>query len=70
MVSNPPLVRGGTREDGETLAPPLARGAGGALSQQPGEALDETLTPPLARGAGGAGGTHLIEHCSSVESIF
>ena len=23
---NPPLIRGGTREDGETLAPPLARG--------------------------------------------
>ncbi|MEZ2285322.1 HEAT repeat domain-containing protein [Microcoleus sp.] len=55
---NPPLVRGGTREDGEqtredeTLAPPLARGAGGVLSQQLPE-LDETLTPPLARGAGG-----------------
>ncbi|MEG4575422.1 HEAT repeat domain-containing protein [Microcoleus sp. N3A4] len=56
---NPPLVRGGTRDDGEqtredeTLAPPLARGAGGVLSQQLGEALDETLAPPLARGAGG-----------------
>ncbi|MCC3590241.1 NACHT domain-containing protein [Microcoleus sp. PH2017_28_MFU_U_A] len=55
---NPPLVRGGTREDGEqtredeTLAPPLARGAGGVLSQQLREA-GETLTPPLARGAGG-----------------
>ncbi|MEG4120009.1 NACHT domain-containing protein [Microcoleus sp. N9_B4] len=55
---NPPLVRGGTREDGEqtredeTLAPPLARGAGGVLSQQLPEAA-ETLTPPLARGAGG-----------------
>jgi predicted NACHT family NTPase len=50
---NPPLVRGGTREDestelDETLAPPLARGAGGVLSQQLGEALDETLAPPLA----------------------
>src|SRR4028119_2522507 len=55
---NPPLVRGGTREDestelDETLAPPLARGPGGVLSQQPPEALDETLAPPLARGAGG-----------------
>ncbi|MEG4806898.1 HEAT repeat domain-containing protein [Microcoleus sp. F8-D3] len=56
---NPPLVRGGTRDDGEqtredeTLAPPLARGAGGVLSQQLREALDETLTSPLARGAGG-----------------
>ncbi|MEG4072546.1 HEAT repeat domain-containing protein [Microcoleus sp. Pol14C2] len=56
---NPPLVRGGTRDDGEqtredeTLAPPLARGAGGDLSQQLREALDETLAPPLARGAGG-----------------
>ncbi|MGB7890504.1 MAG: NACHT domain-containing protein, partial [Microcoleus sp.] len=42
---NPPLVRGGTREDGEeiqedeTLAPPLARGAGGVLAQQLREAL-------------------------------
>ena len=36
---NPPLVRGGTREDGETLPPPLARGAGGVLSQQLREAL-------------------------------
>jgi energy-coupling factor transporter ATP-binding protein EcfA2 len=50
---NPPLVRGGTREDGETLAPPLARGAGGVLSQQLPEALDEILAPPEARGAGG-----------------
>jgi energy-coupling factor transporter ATP-binding protein EcfA2 len=63
---NPPLVRGGTREEGdilppffptqnteETLAPPLARGAGGVLSQQVGEELEEPLTPPLARGAGG-----------------
>uniref|UniRef100_UPI001556FA1B NACHT domain-containing protein n=1 Tax=Microcoleus asticus TaxID=2815231 RepID=UPI001556FA1B len=55
---NPPLVRGGTRKDGEhtredeTLAPPLPRGAGGVLSQQLGEA-GETLTPPLPRGAGG-----------------
>ena len=41
---NPPLVRGGTREDestelDETLAPPLPRGAGGVLSQQLREAL-------------------------------
>ncbi|MEG4250899.1 HEAT repeat domain-containing protein [Microcoleus sp. Pol10D4] len=42
---NPPLLRGGTREDGEqtredeTLAPPLARGAGGVLAQQLREAL-------------------------------
>ena len=42
---NPPLVRGGTREDGdgkqegETLTPPLLRGAGGDLSQQLREAL-------------------------------
>ncbi len=42
---NPPLVRGGTREEGEnrgedeTLTPPLARGAGGVLSQQLREAL-------------------------------
>ena len=50
---NPPLVRGGTREDGETFAPPLARKVRGVLSQQPGEALNETLAPPLARGAGG-----------------
>jgi predicted NACHT family NTPase len=50
---NPPLVRGGTREDGETLALPEARGAGGVISQQLGEALDETLTPPEARWAGG-----------------
>ncbi|MEG4517254.1 MULTISPECIES: HEAT repeat domain-containing protein [unclassified Microcoleus] len=55
---NPPLVRGGTRDDestelDETLAPPLARGAGGVLSQQLPEALDETLAPPLLRGAGG-----------------
>ena len=28
---NPPLVRRGTRDDGETLAPPLARGLGGFL---------------------------------------
>ena len=52
------MVRGGTRDDestelDETLAPPLARGAGGVLSQQPPSALDETLAPPLARGAGG-----------------
>ncbi|MEG4110692.1 MULTISPECIES: HEAT repeat domain-containing protein [unclassified Microcoleus] len=45
---NPPLVRGGTRDDGEqtredeTLAPPLARGAGGVLSQQLREALAAT----------------------------
>ncbi len=54
---NPPLVRGGTREDestelDETLTPPLPRGAGGVLSQQLGEA-GETLAPPLPRGAGG-----------------
>jgi HEAT repeat protein len=55
---NPPLVRGGTRDDGEqirldeTLTPPLARGAGGVLSQQLPEA-GETLAPPLPRGAGG-----------------
>ncbi|MEG4592833.1 HEAT repeat domain-containing protein [Microcoleus sp. F8_C2] len=42
---NPPLVRGGTREEGEhrredeTLTPALARGAGGVLSQQLREAL-------------------------------
>ncbi|MEG4346560.1 HEAT repeat domain-containing protein [Microcoleus sp. A003_D6] len=49
---NPPLPRGGTREEGdiltssfptqntaETLAPPLPRGAGGVLSQQLREAL-------------------------------
>ncbi|MCW6053024.1 HEAT repeat domain-containing protein [Lyngbya sp. CCAP 1446/10] len=42
---NPPLVRGGTREEEEvtgeveTLTPPLARGAGGVLSQQLREAL-------------------------------
>jgi len=36
---NPPLVRGGTREDGETLTPPLAREAGGVLAQQLREAL-------------------------------
>ncbi|WP_341737722.1 HEAT repeat domain-containing protein [Microcoleus sp. CAWBG640] len=49
---NPPLVRGGTREEGEILTPPLPRGAGGVLSQQLPEA-GETLAPPLARGAGG-----------------
>ncbi len=42
---NPPLLRGGTREEEEvtgeveTLTPPLARGAGGDLSQQLREAL-------------------------------
>ena len=42
---NPPFLRGGTREDGggkqegETLTPPLLRGAGGDLSQQLREAL-------------------------------
>jgi predicted NACHT family NTPase len=39
-------------EAGETLTPPLPRGAGGVLSQQIEEA-GETLTPPLPRGAGG-----------------
>ncbi len=42
---NPPFLRGGTREggdgkqEGETLTPPLLRGAGGDLSQQLREAL-------------------------------
>ncbi|MEG4984663.1 HEAT repeat domain-containing protein [Microcoleus sp. BR0-C5] len=54
---NPPLVRGGTREDGESIDrfgtppnPPLVRG--GTREDESTE-LDETLTPPLARGAGG-----------------
>ncbi|MEZ2251187.1 HEAT repeat domain-containing protein [Microcoleus sp.] len=55
---NPPLVRGGTREDGETIDrlgtppnPPLVRGG----TREDGEQIreDETLAPPLARGAGG-----------------
>ncbi|MBE9122851.1 hypothetical protein IQ269_19125 [Tychonema sp. LEGE 07199] len=36
----------------EPLAPPLARGAGGVLSQQVGEELEEPLAPPLAREEG------------------
>ncbi|WP_293122754.1 NACHT domain-containing protein [Microcoleus sp. bin38.metabat.b11b12b14.051] len=66
---NPPLLRGGTREEGDTFArglstqgtgegntltPPLARGAGGVLPPSfPTENTEETLAPPLARGAGG-----------------
>ncbi len=66
---NPPLRRGGTREEGDTLAsafsteatgegdtlaPPLRRGAGGDLPLSfPTQNTEETLTPPLARGAGG-----------------
>ncbi|WP_373535817.1 HEAT repeat domain-containing protein [Microcoleus sp.] len=66
---NPPLRRGGTREEGDsltpgfstqatgegdTLAPPFLRGAGGDLPLSfPTQNTEETLTPPLARGAGG-----------------
>ncbi|WP_341733721.1 HEAT repeat domain-containing protein [Microcoleus sp. EPA2] len=55
---SPPLVRGGTREEGETIDrfgtppnPPLVRGG----TREDGEQIreDETLAPPLARGAGG-----------------
>ncbi|WP_293278609.1 NACHT domain-containing NTPase [Microcoleus sp. PH2017_31_RDM_U_A] len=66
---NPPLVRGETREEGDsltpgfstqatgegdTLTPPFLRGAGGALPLSfPAQNTEETLTPSLARGAGG-----------------
>ncbi|WP_293270060.1 HEAT repeat domain-containing protein [Microcoleus sp. PH2017_02_FOX_O_A] len=66
---NPPLVRGGTREEGDsltpgfstqatgegdTLTPPFLRGAGGDLPLSfPALNTEETLTPPLPRGAGG-----------------
>jgi predicted NACHT family NTPase len=55
---NPPLVRGGTRDDGETIEqletppyPPLVRGE----TREDGEQirLDETLAPPLLNGTGG-----------------
>ncbi|MEG4849694.1 NACHT domain-containing protein [Microcoleus sp. B5-D4] len=55
---NPPLVRGGTREDGESIDrfgtppnPPLVRGGTREDGEQTRE--DETLAPPLPRGAGG-----------------
>ncbi|MCC3508800.1 MAG: HEAT repeat domain-containing protein [Microcoleus sp. PH2017_17_BER_D_A] len=66
---NPPLVRGETREEGDsltpgfstqatgegdTLTPPFLRGAGGDLPLSfPALNTEETLTPPLPRGAGG-----------------